>query len=219
MNNTITSVAPKWASSSRKRKNHQRIFTTTTTPAPGQGKEGWQVSFDQSDEIAVEAEEDDPIVISADIRNNTVRRILIDDGSAVKILSYDVYQKMGLRDQDLKPAKPIYGFGNNSIHVRGGVTLLVTIRQGAHTLTFFANFVMVDQPMAYNAIFGRPMMKATQMVTAVYCLTVKFPTPTGFNFVRADLEKARECEVRAIELTQKTPNPSAVMEIKSNGAS
>lgn len=51
----------------------------------------------------------------------------------------------------------------------------VTIGQGSHTLTFFSNFAVVDQPISYNAIFGRPMMKATQMVTFVDYLMVKFP--------------------------------------------
>lgn len=99
--------------------------------------------------------ENDPIVISADIGNNTVRRILINDSSAVEILSYDVYQNMSHRDKDLKPAKHIYRFDNNSIHVRGGITLPVTMGEERHTLTFFANFVVVDQPMAYNAIIWK----------------------------------------------------------------
>lgn len=55
-------------------------------------------------------------MISVDIGNSTVRRILIDDRSVAEILSYDVYQKLGLRDKDLKSAKPNYKFGNN-IHV------------------------------------------------------------------------------------------------------
>lgn len=56
------------------------------------------------------------------------------------------------------------------------------------------------------------------MVTVVYYLTVKFPTPTGIGFVRADLGKARQCKVRAIELTQNVPSRPSVKEIKSNNA-
>lgn len=59
--------------------------------------------------------------------------------------------------------------------------------------------------MAYNVLFGRPMMKARQMVTVVYCLTVKFRTST---------EKARECQASAIKLTQKMPAQAVVMEIR-----
>lgn len=61
--------------------------------------------------------------------------------------------------------------------------------------------MVVEQPMSYNAIFGRPIMKATQIVTIVYYITVKFPTLTGIGFIIVDLEKSRECHVRAIKLT------------------
>lgn len=100
-------------------------------------------------------------MILADIGESIVKRILIDDGSTVEITSYEVCQKLGLRVNDLKPTKPIYIFGNNFIHIREGITLPVIIGQGTNTLTFFAKFVVVDQPMAYNAILSRPMMKVT----------------------------------------------------------
>lgn len=69
--------------------------------------------------------DDDPILISTD--KNTIRRILIDDESVVKILSYDVYQKLGLRDNDLKSTKPIYIFGKNFINIRRRNTLSATV--------------------------------------------------------------------------------------------
>lgn len=116
----------------------------------------------------MEATNNDLIVISTNIDNSNVRRILINDGSVVEILSYDVYHKLRLNDKDRKFAKPIYGFNNNSIHLREGVILPITMGQGSYTLTFFTNFVVVDQPIAYNTIFSRPMMKATQIVTIVY---------------------------------------------------
>lgn len=181
-------------------------------------KEGWQVSFNQRDEVAVESAEDDLIIISADIGNNTVRRILIDDGSAVEIMSNDIYQKMGLEDRDLRHAKNIYDFGNNFIHVRGGITAGDYGTRSSHP-HFLRQLRGSRSTYGYNTIFGRPMMNAMQMVTAVYYLTIKFLTPIGIGFVREDLRKVRECQVRPIELTQKAPSLPAVMEIRGTGTS
>ena len=50
-------------------------------------------------------------------------------------------------------------------------------------MTVMADFLVIDQPSAYNAIIGRPLMKKTSMVIVVYCLIVKFPTPTGIRYV------------------------------------
>lgn len=52
------------------------------------------------------------------------------------------------------------------------------------------------------------------MVTTIYCLTIKFPTQTGIGFVKENLRNARECQVWAIEFTQKIPTQAAVMEIR-----
>lgn len=82
MINTITNMACEWASSGRKMKNHQLVFST--------GRH-WPRAKEKKDEVVVETTDDDLIVISVGIGNNIVRRILIDDDSAVEILSYDVY--------------------------------------------------------------------------------------------------------------------------------
>ena len=62
------------------------------------------------------------------------------------------------------------------------------------------DFLVVDQPSAYNAIIGRPLMKKTNMVSAVYCLTIKFPIPTGVGYIKADQAMARQCHIQAIHL-------------------
>lgn len=80
--------------------------------------------------------------------------------------SYDVYQNIRLKDKDLKLMKPTYGFRNNSIHIKEGVTLQVTLGEGKHTTTVLTDIIMFDELTTYNAIFGRPIMKATNMVNA-----------------------------------------------------
>ena len=49
-----------------------------------------------------------------------------------------------------------------------------------------AKFLVVDLPSVYNAIISRPLMKRTNMVTAIYYLTVKFPTPTEIGYIKVD---------------------------------
>ncbi|XVF64474.1 hypothetical protein PTKIN_Ptkin09bG0172800 [Pterospermum kingtungense] len=60
--------------------------------------------------------ENDPIVITTMVGNCEVKRILIDNSSAVEILSYSTF-KMRLSEEDLGLAKPIYSFVNKLINV------------------------------------------------------------------------------------------------------
>ena len=109
---------------------------------------------------------------------------------------------MGLEESQLKPSGPIYGFANQPIRPKRIITLPITIGQGEHTTMVMADFLVVDQPTAYNAIIGRPLMKKTNMVSAVYCLTVKFSTPTGVGYIKADQATIRQCHIQAIHLSK-----------------
>ena len=71
----------------------------------------------------------------------------------------------------------IYGFANQSINVKGLITLLVMLDQRENIVIEKEEFLVVDQPSTYNAIIGQPLIKKTSMVTVVHCLTVKFPLP------------------------------------------
>lgn len=52
------------------------------------------------------------------------------------------------------------------------------------------------------------------MVIVVYYLTIKFLTSTRIGFIKADLQKARECQVRDIELTEKRSGKVTIMKIR-----
>lgn len=71
--------------------------------------------------------DNNPIVITAQVAKFDVKRILIDNGSVVEILSFSAFQAMGLKEKDLRSAKPIRGFANQPIKVVGQVSLPVTI--------------------------------------------------------------------------------------------
>ena len=136
----------------------------------------------------------DPIVIFAIINNFGVDRVLVDAGSAVQVLIYDAFKKMNLDESLLRPAGSIYDFANQSIKVKGLINLPINVVMKE------AQFLIVDQPSAYNAIIDRPLMKKISMVTVVYCLTIKFPTPIGVGDVKANLIIASQCHIQSLQM-------------------
>ena len=58
----------------------------------------------------------DALFITVMMANDNVHRILVDNGSSVDILYYQAFQKMGLKNSDLRPSpNPIYGFTGDSV--------------------------------------------------------------------------------------------------------
>ena len=47
-------------------------------------------------------------------------------------------------------------------------------------------------------------MKKTNMVTAVYYLTVKFMTLTKIKYIKADQAMARQCHIQSLHLSKQT---------------
>ncbi|XP_074336418.1 uncharacterized protein LOC141673565 [Apium graveolens] len=67
------------------------------------------------------------LVITTKIVTNTVKKILVDNGSSVDILYYSVYSRMDLGDRKLDTAKgtPFYGFTGNEVKFVGVIDLPV----------------------------------------------------------------------------------------------
>ena len=56
-----------------------------------------------------------------------------------------------------------------------------------------ANFLVINQPSAFNAVLGRPSLRALKAITSIYHLLMKFPTPNSVGQVHGNQYKAREC--------------------------
>ncbi|KAH1039611.1 hypothetical protein J1N35_041354 [Gossypium stocksii] len=57
----------------------------------------------------------------AHIRSFDVKRILVESGSTVEVLSWDVYRKIGLKEQALSKASQLYSFETHPIEVTGSI--------------------------------------------------------------------------------------------------
>ena len=55
------------------------------------------------------------------------------------------------------------------------------------------DFLVVDQPSAYNAIIGRPGLNKLRAATLTYHLMIKFPIKEGVGEVKGDQLAARRC--------------------------
>ena len=54
-------------------------------------------------------------------------------------------------------------------------------------------FLIVDAPLAYNMLLGRPSLNAIRVVPSAYHMVIKFPTTNGVGMVRGNQRIAREC--------------------------
>jgi len=120
------------------------------------------------------------MVITVEIKNYAVKKVLVDQGSSVDILYWTTYQKLQLPDTAMIPYdEPIYGFSGEQVSTRGYIDLHTVFREGTQTKTIPIRFLIADAPTSYNILLGRPSLNTLGAVVSTPHLAKKFPAPSA----------------------------------------
>ncbi|KAD3067732.1 hypothetical protein E3N88_35612 [Mikania micrantha] len=80
------------------------------------------------------------------------------------------------------------GFSGEVTHSLGKITLPFTVGEGVKWRTVYLTFYIVKAPSKYNAILGRPGIRALRALVSTVHGAIKFPTPTGVATVSSFTE-------------------------------
>ncbi|KAG7559356.1 Integrase catalytic core [Arabidopsis thaliana x Arabidopsis arenosa] len=115
--------------------------------------QGASISFDEEETRHLERPHDDALVITLDVANFEVLRILIDTGSSVDLIFLGTLERMGISRADIVgPPSPLVAFTSESAMSLGTIKLPVL----AKNVSKIVDFVVFDKPTAYNIILGTP---------------------------------------------------------------
>ena len=92
-------------------------------------------------------------MVTVRIGEYDVKRVLIDQDSAVKVMYLDLYKGLGLRPEDLTTYNsPLISFEGKTVIPKGQIKL--PIQTGSEVVE--VKFIMVDAYSPYTAIVARP---------------------------------------------------------------
>ena len=115
------------------------------------------------------------------------RRILVDNGSSADIIYLSAFQQLKLDLGRLRPFdSPLISFSGDRVYPKDIVTLTVIVGNHLRQLTRQLDFLVVDFPLSYNVIIGRPTLNCWKAATFTYCLKVKFLTKKDIGKVKGD---------------------------------
>lgn len=160
------------------------------------------ITFGPEDGQHIQHPHNDALVINAYIQSYLVKRLLIDEGSAVNALSWNAYKAMGGSVTDLKHIKsPITSFCGGITQPMGVAKLQVEF--GDHNTgdikAVRSLFNIVDIPFTYNRIIGRPILYEIDAATSIWRLTMKIPLETRILTIRGDQAMAQQCYQLAVK--------------------
>nr|KYP35841.1 hypothetical protein KK1_043096 [Cajanus cajan] len=96
------------------------------------------ITFTDKDFQGIDPVQDDPMVISVEIRNCIVKKILIDQGNSANILYWNTFKQLGIPEEELTPySEPLVGFADIQV-----------------------KYIVVQASTSYNILLGRPSLNA-----------------------------------------------------------
>ncbi|KAK4390323.1 hypothetical protein Sango_2095600 [Sesamum angolense] len=154
------------------------------------------IQFGRMEKTGPKNSHNDALVITALLANYEVGRIFIDSGSSADIFFGEAYNQMQLGD--ITPEKvntSLYGFAGKVVHLRGMISLSLTLGTRTPRKTCMLKFLVVDVPSTYNAILRRPTLNAFRAIISTYHMKIKFLTFGGVGEMQGDPLQSRKCYV------------------------
>ena len=121
------------------------------------------LGFLDKDKIGTTQPHDDVLVVMLKIRGYDVKRVLVDQGSAVEIMYLDLYKGLNLKPEDLTAYdSPPGKLGGKTVTLKGQIRL--PIQTGSEVVE--VDFIVVDAYSPYTAIVARPWLHALGAVSS-----------------------------------------------------
>ncbi|XP_015960106.1 uncharacterized protein LOC107484011 [Arachis duranensis] len=135
-----------------------------------------QVTFTRADFNSSIQNLDDPVVVTLQLGDLLVRKVLLDPGSSTDVLFYSTFQKMKLSDNMLQSTEgDLVGFSGERVPILGSVWLQTKLGEHPLSKTYDIQYLVVDCFSPYNLILGRPFLNKFGAVVSTVHLCVKFP--------------------------------------------
>ncbi|XP_030929917.1 uncharacterized protein LOC115955745 [Quercus lobata] len=153
------------------------------------------LSFSEEDKIGTIQPPDDALLITLRIGDYDVKRVMVDGGSAAKVMYLDLYKGLGLKLEGLMPYNsPLMSFDGKLVIPMGMIRLPIQTSPEIVEV----NFIVVDTYSPYTAIIGRPWLHTLGAVASSLHQKVKFPSGDQVFEMHGCQPTARQCVVAAV---------------------
>ncbi|XP_050269576.1 uncharacterized protein LOC126713738 [Quercus robur] len=165
------------------------------------------IGFSDEDKLGTLQPHDNALVITLRIGGYDVKRVLVDQGSAVEVMYPDLYKGLKLKPEDLTAYdSPLVSFEGKTITPKGMIRL--PIQTGSDVVE--VDFIVIAAYSPYTAIVARSWLHALGAVSSTLHQKVKYSSEGRVKEVIGNQAMAQQCMVSAISRRPSTePSTSA----------
>ena len=153
------------------------------------------MGFSDEDKAGTIQPHDNALVVTFRIGGYDVRRVLVDQGSVVKIMYSDLYRGLNLKPENLTAYEsPFVSFEGKTVIPKGQIKL--PIQTDSEVVE--VDFIVVNSYSPYTAIVARPWLHALGDVSSTLHQKVKYPSESLVKEILGSQSVARQYMVAAI---------------------
>ena len=153
------------------------------------------LGFSDEDKVGTIQPYDDALIVTLRIGGYDVKRVLIDQGSAVEIMYPDLYKGLNLKSKDLTAYdSPLVSFEGKTVIPKGQIRLLIQ----TDLEIVEVDFIVVNSYSPYIVIVARPWLYTLGAVSSTLHQKVKYPSYGQVKEIMGSQSMARQCMVAAI---------------------
>ena len=121
------------------------------------------LGFSNEDKLGTMQPHDDALVVTLRIGGYDVKRVMIDQGSAVEIMYLDLFKGLNLKPKNLTAYNsPLASFEGKMVIPKGQIRL--PVQTGSDVVE--VDFIVVDAFSPYTAIIGKPWLYTLRVVSS-----------------------------------------------------
>ena len=153
------------------------------------------LGFSNEDKIETIQPHEDALVVTLKIEGYDVKRVLVDQGSAIEIMYLDLYKGLSLKPEDLMAYdSPLVSFEGKTVIPRSQIRLPIQ----TNSEVVEVDFIMVDAYSPYTAIVARPWLHALRAVSSTLHQKVKHLSKVQVKEIVGSQSTTRQCMVATI---------------------
>ena len=153
------------------------------------------LGFSDKDKAGTIQPQDDALVVTLRIGGYDVRRVSVDQGSAIEIMYPDLYKELNMKPKDLMAYEsPLVSFEGKTVIPKCQIRL--PIQTDSEIVE--VNFIVVDSYSPYTAIVARLWLHALGVVSSTLHQKVKYPSEGLVKEILGNQSLARQCMVATI---------------------
>ena len=135
-------------------------------------------------------------MVTLRISGYDVKRVMVDQGSAVEIMYPDLFKGLSLKPEDFTTySSPLVSFEGKMVVPKGQIRL--PVQTGSDVVE--VDFIVVDAFSPYTVIIGRPWLHSLGAVSSTLHQKVKYPSGGQVLEIVGSQSMARQCLITAIQ--------------------